>query len=718
MKRDNSLYPSFSFKDLFKKKKKNPFDFNSTKKMIINSQMFKNYIKNYIPSTQRYNDPTTSFYPILKKKENNIFSLNNTILNNTNEKTTLNSTLRHSLSNPNFINYNRNNKKERLSKLKLNKIKVFNLDLHSLMSPLKFQNIEPLKISHKKLIKSTSYINTKINNINNILIEDFLYKWKDSKLKYEERNIFNQNEIYSKFIKDNLNYIKGKNFENMTSKLETSFEDINGGIIKLILNPLMIKFIPINDKENKFKENIIEIPFSYHFLFYYKGIELLQRILLATIKFNKDYTKVYFNDEELNKFIRNNNDNQENDIITQKKIQKHFSLKNNLPLFQKKITKKNIRKFSHIEENDNFEDNKITINNIDNNKSKKNIYNEYEFIWITPVINFNVKITIPYIIFDWVYLSKPVKRYIERDLLIFLIMNKFLDWDFFVINYLFSFKMFRNFIEYNYSKQKLKNEKLLTNEETNNKKEDNYYLISFRNIYKFKTKDLIYCFFMTNEINVNSFFTIHYYSIKVNFDQLNLTKNWIINFNYDQMKYLNLVKKYQSLDEFIPKILIFDFEKQDLNINYSVFRDFSPDILNYKKNEVDIEEYKKNFPDYFPNYITPRTDKKSLIIQIEKPYLERIYYKSDLNRIKKKKIDFNHEFLNKLNEINLNEWPLFIINNKKEWIIKREYDSVLRKNTKNPINKRRSSYISEGINLKKLPNTFRKLKSIVIDYKK
>ena len=297
-------------------------------------------------------------------------------------------------------------------------------------------------------------------------------------------------------------------------------------------------------------------------------------------------------------------------------------------------------------------------------------------------------------------------------------MNKFLDWDFFVINYLFSFKMFRNFIEYNYSKQKLKNEKLLTNEETNNKKEDNYYLISFRNIYKFKTKDLIYCFFMTNEINVNSFFTIHYYSIKVNFDQLNLTKNWIINFNYDQMKYLNLVKKYQSLDEFIPKILIFDFEKQDLNINYSVFRDFSPDILNYKKNEVDIEEYKKNFPDYFPNYITPRTDKKSLIIQIEKPYLERIYYKSDLNRIKKKKIDFNHEFLNKLNEINLNEWPLFIINNKKEWIIKREYDSVLRKNTKNPINKRRSSYISEGINLKKLPNTFRKLKSIVIDYKK
>ncbi len=718
MRKDNTLYPNFSFEDLLKNKKQNSIDFNSTKKILINSQMFNNYIKNHIPSTQRIpsSEPSKLFYPIFQKKGNNFFSSNNTIFNNTNDKTILNSTFRHSFSNPNFFNYNSSNKKSKCSKLKLDKIKLFNLDFPSLMSPLKLQNMEPLKLSQKKLIKSSSNINNKIYR-NNILVEDFLYKWKDSKLKYEERNIFNQNEIYSNFINDNLISIKGKKFENMSSKLETSFEDINGDIINLSLHPLMIKFIPINDEEKKFKENIIEIPFSYHFLFYYKGIELLQRILLATIKFNKDYTKVYFDDEELNKFIRNNNDNPENDIITHNVIPKHFSIKNPNPIFLRRISKKNSKKFSYYEENENYEDNKITINNIDKNIPKKNLYNEYEFIWITPVINFNVKITIPYITFDWIYLNKPVKKYIEKDLLIFLIMNNFLDWDFFAINYLFSFKIFRNYIELSLSKRK-RNEKLYSNQDTNNKKDDNYFLISYKNIYKFKTKDLIYCFFMTNESQINSFFTIHYYSIKVNFDKLNLTKKWIINFNYSQMKYLNQIKKFQSLDEFIPKILIFDFEKQDLRINYSVFGDFSPNILNYKKFEVDIEEYKKNFPDYFPNYLTPRINGKTLNIQIENPYLDRIYYKSKLNRITKEKIEFNDEFIIKLNDLNLNDWPLYIVKNKKEWIINNQSDYFLNKNYNNDTIKRKSSYMAETMNLKKIPRTFRKLNSLVIDYKK
>ena len=152
MRRDNNLYPSFSFEYLFKKEKKNSIDFSSSKKILMNSQMFKNYIQNYIPATQRIPsiNPSSSFYPIFKKKAGNLFSLNNTIFNNTNEKTTLNSTLKHSLSNPNY--FNRKNKTNKFSKLKLNKIKVFNLDFPSLMSPLKLQNMEPLKLSQKKIV--------------------------------------------------------------------------------------------------------------------------------------------------------------------------------------------------------------------------------------------------------------------------------------------------------------------------------------------------------------------------------------------------------------------------------------------------------------------------------------------------------------------------------------------------------------------------------------
>ena len=164
MRKDNTLYPNFSFEDLLKNKKQNSIDFNSTKKILINSQMFNNYIKNHIPSTQRIpsSEPSKLFYPIFQKKGNNFFSSNNTIFNNTNDKTILNSTLRHSFSNPNFFNYNSSNKKSKCSKLKLDKIKLFNLDFPSLMSPLKLQNMEPLKLSQKKLIKSSSNINNKI----------------------------------------------------------------------------------------------------------------------------------------------------------------------------------------------------------------------------------------------------------------------------------------------------------------------------------------------------------------------------------------------------------------------------------------------------------------------------------------------------------------------------------------------------------------------------
>ena len=70
MRRDNNLYPSFSFEYLFKKEKKNSIDFSSSKKILMNSQMFKNYIQNYIPATQRIPSitPSSSFYPIFKKK--------------------------------------------------------------------------------------------------------------------------------------------------------------------------------------------------------------------------------------------------------------------------------------------------------------------------------------------------------------------------------------------------------------------------------------------------------------------------------------------------------------------------------------------------------------------------------------------------------------------------------------------------------------------------
>ncbi len=716
MKKARILYSNFYTGNSLKGKNKFPLLLKSTKSIISNSKLFNDYLKKYMESIQKltFKKPDIMYYPLLKKNSSALIPLNKTQYNTSIDKINENKSMKNSSSCINFFISNKQMITKRNSNVKINKEEIYKMDFPISPTNKKIDYLKKKRNTIGRCLSATAL--KKGDKRNNILIADFLHKWNDSNLKYEEDDIFNKEEVYKKFIEDKINYIKENKLENITTNLESSFEHLNGENITLKIFPLRIIFTPLNDKDNKYKENILSLPLSFQFLFYYKGIQFFIKFLLATIKFNNDYSNIYFNDNDFYDLIRNINDNSDNDtIISERPTQKKISLKNSESFFHQKLIRKS--RFKQMESDSNSEIKKtIDINSSERNiHSKNDFYNEYEFIWITPLINYNVRISIPYITFDSDFSNKTIMRYIDKELFLFLLKNNFLNWDFYIINYLFSIKLFRKFIEYHLSKRN-KKEIMFSSFETIEKNGINVFSLSQRKIFQYKKKDLYYCFFNTNETNQNNLYTIYSYIIKVEYEQLNSNKNWVFKLNFDQMKFLNHVNKYESLEKFIPKMLISNFQKGELKMDFSVFQDFSPNILNYHKKEADIEIYKNNDIDYFANIIKGKF--KKLNLQIEKPYIEKSEFNLKIKHNIKEKKSFQYDFLRKLDELKLNEWPNFIMNNKKQWeIIPNDYINKISsvKDLKN--GGRKKSVFDTSMTLKKCTRTFRKLNS-AYDFKK
>ena len=716
MKKKLNIYSNFSSGNLLNEKNKFPFDLSSTKRIISNSNLFNKYIKSYVDLTQKlsFKKPNIALYPVLKNSSNSLIPLNKTQYNSSIEKTTLNSSINQ---NSTYSNHNificGDKKIKNTLKLKLNNF--FPTNNNIILRPTKIDNLKK-----KKILRCLSGIKSNKEKRNNILFEDLLFKWKNSNLKYEERNIFNHDNEYKKFIQDKINYIYENKIENVTTYLNSFFEDLNNQTIHLKFHPLKIIFTPINNKDNKIKEKIIELPLSYQFLFYYKGIEFFKKILLATIKFKIDYSEIYLNENEIYEFIRENNKEiSENEINENEKTLVKKRSNKNLLFIKKTLTKKNIKK--NINTIDSLLNSERKISKLTINNSEKNIhlninnYNEYNYIWITNSINFNVKITTPYVTFDYSLLNKSIMKYIEKDLFIFLLKNNFLNWEFYIMNYLLSIKIFRKYIEYNLSKSNFKEIMCSSIDSIDKEKNnDNTFLITQKKSFKYDKSDLFFSFFYTNETNINSLYKVYSYLIKIDDDELNKKKNWVFKLNFSHMKYFNNITKYESLDKFIPKLLMYNYENGNVKMDFSVFKDFSPNILNYKKLEVDINLHNNYQTERFSASNSKERQKK-FNVKIEMPYIEKIEYRNKIKVLKKEINIFNIEFLRKLNNHDFNDWPLFIINNKNEW--NRKDKDYLFRLLNNENNVRKKSAMNSEISFNKFRKNFRKLNSF-IEFKK
>ena len=611
------------------------------------------------------------FYKWNKNKLYDSISHNNSTNTNTNLSSNY-STLSYNENNIFYNDYS-NFIKERLDYLQKNK-------LENLQKKLKINILDSRKKKIKLQLISMKLIFEPINT---------------DKIKYskKEYNFEDYQEIY--------------NYKNDSNDDENEEKDIN------------------DDNIYHNNKNIINFPLSYVFLVYVNGIDYFKDILLASIKFSYDYQKISFKEDEIYMVLRKEKDKKKFKIpkrMNKRPIEHKGSirllpkgnniLKKNISIKLNKVSSCNLRedlkKEQEKEKNVNFHFNDlnnesnnttdtnnlyvtdkkiITIhaepdlknkenykNNESNSKKKKEIkYTEYCFIWETPNKTYRVRMIMPIIIFWSEHIKKNIITYCDKDLFLYLLQNNFVNWDYYVLNYLFSIKAFRQIIlsglsfysNYNYNFNSIEIPSFTERKKEYfsplYKKADNslFSYINERTIILNTNKKVYnylnennesYKFFYTDNFSINSIINFHSYHIFIEYEKLNSKICWEFALNFKQMKYLSNINKYESLETFLPKIIQTNFEDGTLSMDFSVFEYFNTKIYESQKMEEN-KNSKNNHPLISINIANENKLKKNIyndmILVIKLPFIVvEQYVKSRFLANNIEKISLNSTFVN------------------------------------------------------------------------
>ena len=188
-----------------------------------------------------------------------------------------------------------------------------------------------------------------------------------------------------------------------------------------------------------------------------------------------------------------------------------------------------------------------------------------------------------------------------------------------------------------------------------------------------------YIFFYTDELHQNTLVKIYSYIILIDYDKLNPKIRWKYILDFKLMKLLNEITKYESLETFLPKIIVTDFQNGKLSIDFALFKEFDVDILGYEKKnlnnntESDTISRTKTIGSILNN--TNNKETEELFIDIKFPSLKQEkMYKDEDNKIlfRKTNTDLKVNFLQELNKYKMDFWSKKIL----EEIFKMENPSV------------------------------------------
>ena len=718
----------YTFYDIFRTKARNSKDaslneiMKNTKSLLASRREYESYIHNYFSSTKlsTFKSPEITEYPVLKadssilipistpkfkeKEKIKIFNKGQLLLgseifkkNSNNFLEDFNKRLNRIVKYNEEIKFNKTcpNKKQTKQNERYNSL------FQDFFTKWKSYNKE---INLKYALTQDKELDVKIKNENSLF--NFNIKERYSGLHYNENEIFNTN--YDKFISNQINYVKKNKIKNYISEIKSSFLDSNERKIKLKLESIKLIFSP-KKEQNGYKQFYIFIPLSYVFLFYSYDFSFFQKMLMSLLKFETNYKSINFKNEgfidllnSLNNCQNKQNEDTEEDLLLKFKKGKHTeeiklsnNNKNEFQDMRKTFNKpsyfynKFMRKTSNIygkkeiktkiiHSNKNFS--KIKINeeenkdNRDNNKmiysnNNKNdvLYNEYYFVWETSGVTYDVKMEMPKIYFSYQNYNYNIIAFCEKKLFLYLYKNNFINWDFYALNYLFSFKLFRkiitNIFAFNKNEKLIKN-KIFTNlkkmkspfaktwnklnliEEDNNSSDEidqkKDIIISNKKVLnQMSENNEFYMFFYTDRNYDNYIMNLYSYKIKIEHEKINPALKWEFILNFKQMKFLNEVSKYENLITFLPKIIRTNYEIGDLDINFDVFyNNFNAKIL---QNEEGHNPPKK----------------KHLKIEILKPFIasEKI---GGINGKKFEK-ELNDNLLQNLNKIKMANWSRKIL---------------------------------------------------------
>ena len=534
---------------------------------------------------------------------------------------------------------------------------------------LKGQKIKLKKIKYNLCLNSVdlNYNHFKIKNLN---------EPRYNNLIYDESKIFGYDKYYREIIKNKIIELQTIYNKNLTIKKEKTYKyGLHKKKLNLTLDSLKIRLNEVKD-ESSFNIQVYEKPvFEYTFpfallpLFYYKDAETFLIILTKLIIWDEDTQSFKFvkkDDEVIANILKNCDDYyiSDNDksfissnlsFMDEKEASENDS--NILDMiFEGKINsrnKNNNNQINDINNNNNKNNNSNPLtksfnslhknspskNSKDNNSSTLDIKNYYksfdvypkimqvepksistfEYFWLTPKKSFILTIETPLITVEIPSNNSIVKKYIDFDLLFYMYSKNFVMWDFYIINYLFTYKNFREFLDNIYSIPEKRNISFYI---TQPKKKVNlftFYELTSIITRETKRKSPVRQFYSPKKENEKNDF--NFYNSNENIDNKIGTKDKNVFFNstfiqkgllavatfidtenkiYNEYTFhfnLDHLRKFQVMEMFVNKLSFFlkflkiDYENKTISFDFDSFNEF---------NEFNWIE---NFNKYNINYI-------------------------------------------------------------------------------------------------------------------
>ena len=594
-------------------------------------------------SREKYNSYMDSSLNIIDKKINHFPKIN--IMKHSESQKTLeqktenifeNIVLPYQNKNP-FMNKNIKNDKSQpffLSELRENNNKSINarrLNLFPRKNVIKLQKIIMFPKANKNTyVKSTNFkfkIQTQKKEKQIYLLIDSIFSdkkktvksenknIKKDPIKYDEEKIFGYRDNYLSFLKKELSLLH-KGEKELEKKVNVNYEYDNRiyGKIKLELKSANIT---ITNNENGETCCSIDIPFNMMCLFYLSHIKELTYIILSLFR-NENFLK---NDQdnllsEL-KDILMNQITYENNIL---KYINYIDEEDRKTVFEEYLNRRNLKNRTNIKynflllyskkeafkqikfENCTYSVSKTINNKVDNysTSNENNIYhsnssealkilfdtniNIINFSWISLKHNYNIKITMPEIVIFFSKFHREMNHFINKELLVYLMMKNFEDFNFYTIHYLFTLKKFRAGIYKALSYYDLFNFYPLFTDIINNDNHNmnlifqRYHISNIRfEEYENSLNENEYTFYVSDDIKFHLYkmksYTLFIYSIKSLEDTKN-QKIFFFNFSFYQMKVLFYKSKYDNLLQFLQRLLKYNPVTKTISLDYTFFSSF------------------------------------------------------------------------------------------------------------------------------------------------
>ncbi len=431
-------------------------------------------------------------------------------------------------------------------------------------------------------------------------------------LIYDEKEIFNRRNYYDILIKNKVLKLKeSQNNDNLTYYLKKELNDHKGNEIILKLYSMNIKFENLTDN----KEYNVYVPFTLLPIFYcYDSISIndIRLIFSMIIKLNKNLPNfIYLDDTLLFKFLN-----------------RVFIPENNLLMDTK-------------------------------------FYEKIIFLWYAFNILYKVTITLPV---AYIILKKQninFQKIINYELLFYIFNQNFINWDFYIFNYFFSIKQFRLIIS-----------KTFSYIEKNNINNLNVNLSLIPRILNFEDLKLYsYCFYVTNENNINEMYIIKSSELIMKIKLLDADKEEYekeekIYFNLFQNKKLSYcIKNIKYPKDFLKKFfnvkIYNNRERYIFNFDYDKFNDINVNEFSIKMNQNKYYDNETNEAEKNLNR-NNENDIYSMDFDIDIIYPSISIYNKTNNGIL---YDADQIYLNEIESYNLFcetsiiDWPKYIIEN-------------------------------------------------------